>query len=966
MSGFVPNPQQRQAIEHVRGPMVVIAGAGTGKTKVLVERIAQLVASGEARPQEILAVTYTDKSAAELVEKLGERGVPTGWRACTFHALCYGIVQRARQDFRLLEEKDLWILLRRRLDTLGLKYYIKAPRPHEFLNALLDFFSRCQDELVDAARFTAYVEQLRAGKHELPRVTKSKQCDAIALAEHMERCQEIARVFTRVEAMLREENLGTFGDMITRAVRLLRADPAVLRSEQEKARFLLIDEFQDANVAQIELAKLLAGDEQNVFAVGDPDQAIFRFRGASSAAFEEFLRRFPGSKAVALKENQRSTSHILHCAYSVILLNPAVHCPLPGGREYVRQPLRSAREQRATDDGKPLVPQKMEIVLNGGKEEEAADIAAAIDEMRKLDASGSIAVIYRQNSHREEIARALSERKIPFVVKGLDIFDTAVIRDLVACLGAVASLANSEALFRVAALPMFTIDGEAMRAALASASREASFATLLKQIPGGPRVLAAVEKARSYAASVDWNASRVCDYVVRSFRFSEFDEEVRVFREFVDKWHAKPITETGSLEELMGYLELFRDAGGVLEMPVPEHNGAVQLMTVHSAKGLEFNTVFVLRANSGSFPVSYRETLFEFPQALREMPRTDDGKQIQQEEERRLFYVALTRARDSLHVYARPGTGKDISPAGLLRLVMRSDLAKGCWTQRRARPFTANLAAAAADTSGIVAWLLMKPRADIRQRPLSATSIDAYDTCPLKYKLMYDWRIPGPASAAMVYGQIVHDVLRDIHQAIIAERPRSEGEVLQQFRERMAEARFDDEYQRRLFEQQGARHLSAYLASLAAGPAPAVLHAERTFDMKVDGIRVRGRMDRVDRSADHRLRIVDFKTGSAFDQKKADDSLQLSIYAIAARETLDAEAGELVIHNLEDNSQVLTRRDGDAMAETRAKIVTVAEGIAAEHFQAKPGFWCHSCDFRNLCPATEQKLWVISSAVGTS
>ena len=963
MSGFVPNPRQKEAIEHVHGPMLVIAGAGTGKTTVLVERIARLVATGEARPEEILAVTYTDKAATELVERLAAR-VGEGLHACTFHSLCYGILQRAGQEFRLLEEKDLWILLKRRLHELGLQYYIKAAKPHEFLDALLDFFSRCQDELVDAARFSRYVEELREGQHTPPRVTKSKKSAGITPAEHLERCEEIARVFARVEAMLRERNLGTYGDMITGAVRLLSADPSVLRREQQRARFLLIDEFQDANVAQIQVAHLLAGEEHNVFAVGDPDQAIFRFRGASSAAFQEFQRRFPGTKAVPLDENQRSTSNILACAFSVIDGNAAVDCRLPDGSEYERHALRSAREERAVEEGKPLTPARVEIVLHGGKEEEAADIAAEIEELRSSGQGGDTAIVYRMHSHREEMARALAERGIPFVVKGLDVLETAVIRDLLACLAAVASLSDSEALFRVAALPMFGVDGDAMRAALAAASREASFVSLLPRIPGGARVLAAVEKARGYAASVNWEAAPVCAFAVRAFGFSESDDPVRILREFVEKWHTRPITESGSLEEFIAYVDLFREAGGKLELPVPAAEGAVQLMTAHSAKGLEFDTVFVLRANSGSFPMSYKEAVFEFPQALREMPLPDDSKQIHAEEERRLFYVALTRARDSLRVYARPGRGKDTTPAGLLRGIMSGARAEGCWRQHSARPFTATIEAGAAPASGVATWLLMKPRPEIAQRGLSATSIDAYDTCPMKYKLMQDWQIPGPASASMLYGKIVHDVLRDIHQAILDGRARTEGEVLQRFRELIAAAAFDDDYQRTLFEQQGARQLGAYLSALARQPAPPVLHAERGFQMKVGGVPVRGRMDRVDRLEGGGVRVIDFKTGSVFDQDKADKSLQLSTYAIAARETLNAEPAELVIHNLEDNSEVRTARDEAAVLETRAKIAEVAEGIAAERFDPKAGFWCRWCEYRNLCPATEQKLYVIATAAG--
>ncbi len=467
---FVPNRAQREAIEHIHGPMVVIAGAGTGKTRVLVERVGRLIETGVAKPDEILAVTYTDKAAAELVERVTKRLGKTDLRACTFHALCLGILKSNRQDFRLLEDKDLWILLRRKLESLGLNYYVKAVQLAEFLHTLLDFFSRCQDELVDAARFQRFVEEIRAGKHAPPRVTKSKKCAEITPDEHLSRCEEIAHVFTRVEEMLRKDNLGTFGDMITGAVRLLQSDARVLRAEQQRSRFLLIDEFQDANLAHIELIRLLAGEAQNVFVVGDPDQAIFRFRGASSAAFEEFLRLFPLASAVVLEENQRSTSTILNCAFAVINRNPVVECPLTDGRRYVRQALRSAREQRAAEQRKPLTPETVQIVLNYGKEEEAGDIAEAIAERWRSDDRGSIAVLYRQNSHRDEICQALAERRIPFVVKGLNVFETAVIRDLLACLSAVAKL-DSESLFRIAALPTFDVNGDALRSALASAKR---------------------------------------------------------------------------------------------------------------------------------------------------------------------------------------------------------------------------------------------------------------------------------------------------------------------------------------------------------------------------------------------------------------------------------------------------------------------------------------------------------------
>jgi DNA helicase-2/ATP-dependent DNA helicase PcrA len=291
--------------------------------------------------------------------------------------------------------------------------------------------------------------------------------------------------------------------------------------------------------------------------------------------------------------------------------------------------------------------------------------------------------------------------------------------------------------------------------------------------------------------------------------------------------------------------------------------------------------------------------------------------------------------------------------------------AKGCWVQRQARPFTATIHAAAA-TTGVGAWLLLQPSAALAGQGLSATTVEAYQTCPLKFKLLRDWQIPGPVSAAMFYGNIVHQVLRDFHQAWQAGRPRSEGEVLQRFGALLAEAPFDDEFQRVLYQKQGAQQLSAFLACQAQQPPPAILHVERDFQIKIDGVLVRGRMDRVDRLGERRIRILDFKTGAAYTQQKADDSLQLTLYAIAARQAWGAEPQELMIYNLEDNSQIVTPRTEVQLQEARDKVRQVAEGIKAGNFDPTPGFHCRWCEYRNLCPATEQKLYSIERAAGAN
>ena len=998
--GFTPNERQRQAIEHVHGPMLVVAGAGTGKTTVLAHRIAYLIADGHARADEIVALTYTDAAAVHLKKKTSEvlGRDAAGLQASTFHAYGNNLLMSAGRGFGVLDEKDVWVLLRRRLSELPLRHYQPPRDPGEFLDALMQFFSRCQDELVDAARYRKYVEDLRAGKCGLPRVALSKIDATLSDEAKLERCAEIAAVFQKVEEMFAAGNqkgrFGTFGDMITGAVRLLREDATVLAEARKKARFLLIDEFQDANVALIELSRLVAGEERNVFAVGDPDQAIYRFRGASSAAFDEFLRRFPNAKGVILNENQRSTSHILGCAHAVVCKNPEVDRRLSPGVDFRRQRLISGRERRAmesaslaaapsgkkagkhsetlplfaeADEEAPvaLVPQPVSIVL-ADKHQEATDVAEEIAALHGTGWTGSIAVIYRLHAHADEIAYELAARGIPAVVKGIDALETPEGGDLLAALGAVASLSNVDDIFRVSAFPMFGVEAAEVSRRLVEGAN-ASYATLLASIPGGDRVVKAIDEGRSYAASVEWQTVEVTKHVVREFQFNPASGPVARICKFIEDWRKKAITEKGTLEEFVEYMNYFRDAGGKLELtpePTEDVTDPVQLMTAHAAKGREFDRVFVLRANPPSFPGSFRENIFEFPQALREMPAADDTKELHNQEERRLFYVAMTRAKDYLSIYARAGTNRKNLPTGFTRDIMSASALNGAWTQRQAREAAVGrIEAAAAPQSGVANWMLAAPMRIVPDATLSATAIEAYDTCPLKFKLSREWRIPGPVSAAMLYGNVMHAVLRDYHEAEIAGRVRDQVFVVELFEQMMAEARFDDPIQARLYREQGARQLAEYVRLREKGTALPVVHAEQNFEIKISGVRVRGRIDRVDDDHGHR-RIVDFKTGKAYDQRKAEDSIQLGIYALAARELWGEVPQALVIYNLEDNSETVSTRTSGALASLECKVEEVADGIRQSleggFFEARPEFHCKWCDFRSVCPAREQRLYSIA------
>ena len=521
---ILPDERQQQAIGHVHGPMLVIAGAGTGKTTVLTQRVANLIREGHARPDEILALTYTDNSAAEMVARVrGELkgSAIDGLQTCTFHAWCNGLLHRRGADFGVLDDKDLWVFLRRRIRDLRLKHFVRAANVGQFLDSLLEFMRRCQDELVGPAEYARYVERLERGEVPLPRVARSKKHAEMEDVEILERCQEIARVFATVEDMLREKNLGTFGHMITNAYQLLKDDPALLEKERLGTRFLLVDEFQDANFAQVEILSLLAGPEANVFAVGDPDQAIYQFRGASSEAFTLFAKKFPGARVVALEKNRRSLTPILRCAFGIVAENPQVFAQAQRNSiSYQRTPLASLRDEEADAERRQHRSAAGRNCYLGSKEVEAADLAYRIQKKHREQRCkwSDFAVLYRQHSHRDELVHEFAERGIPFSIEGLDVLDTPEVRDVLACLSAAVSPNDAASLFRVAALPQFGINPMELRAAMRAVRRdELDLRAVLGKLPNGAAVLESVEKMHREVEKDGVRADYAANLVVRHF-----------------------------------------------------------------------------------------------------------------------------------------------------------------------------------------------------------------------------------------------------------------------------------------------------------------------------------------------------------------------------------------------------------------------------------------------------------------
>jgi DNA helicase II / ATP-dependent DNA helicase PcrA len=630
---------------------------------------------------------------------------------------------------------------------------------------------------------------------------------------------------------------------------------------------------------------------------------------------------------------------------------------------YQRAALASEREAEAASEGMPIVAPLVEIVIWGDKEVEAADLARQIQKKKKEQRCNwkDFAILYRQHGHREELVKEFTERGIPFSIEALDVLHTPEIRDVIACLTAAVSPGDAASLFRVAALPQFSINPTDLRAAMRAVRRdELDFRKVLEQLPNGAAVLENVEKAHPQVEKEGVRAVDAARIVVRHFALAD-SPPVSAFLNFVDAWHRKPITEIGSTAEFLDYLDYFAQAHGAITLP-PTTTDAVRLLTVHTAKGLEFRHVAIIRGSSPSFPCSWREPLVDLPPELRTSGPERDDKVVNEEEERRLFYVAMTRARDTLAIYTKQGTAKkDPTPTKFLREFMPNLAYKKFWRSRPAAAVQDDLFAEeqkiAIEHSNVAAWLLAPPSANF-VTGLSASAITTYESCPLRFKLEREWNLPHDVPATLHYGAVMHSVLRTFYDARRFGREIPDAELLEMMRKGLVDAGIADRYQYELYLKQGIQQLQQFLELARTTPQPDVLQTEQNFDLQIGATKLRGRLDRIDRLASGGVAIVDYKTGKPKSQEDADESLQLSLYALAAREVWGHEVAQLIFYNLENNTAIATTRNSAQLEEAKIRVQEVAEDIAERKFDAKPGYQCVFCPYRNLCPATEKVIFV--------
>jgi DNA helicase-2/ATP-dependent DNA helicase PcrA len=973
--GIPLNPEQRAAVQHGEGPLVVVAGAGTGKTRVITERIRYLLdTQPELTGKEILGLTFTDKAAAEMKHRVVAaargRGESDAERAeavtlSTFHSFCNSLLQELDPDLKPIDKIDHWILLRRNLPLLQLEHYRRLAEPGQFLGDFVDFFSRCQDELVTPDDYQRYAKEQAEN---FQRVRGAMAEDERRIRdEEIAKILEIARAYHASDLLLRERKLLTFGTQILDAVLHLRADKSLCESLRARYRYILVDEFQDTNIAQLELLWLLGGKRPNLVVVGDHRQAIYRFRGASFGSFTIFLKRFTSGSASTdqdllrpLTLNYRSAGRILRVAGQVIRHNEKpTNIP-----EY---PLTAVRE-----DG-----DKVRIVTHPSTEAEAQWVSS---ELRRLHHAGAkwrtFAVLYRSHAHRDKLVDALKARKIPFVIKNLSILSHRLVRDLIAYLRLIHHTSDDVACARVLAMPAWGLEPAELVRLIERAAKSKGVSlweTMLAAkgeppFSGGGRNLGELvellselrKKARELTATELFDAlaeALEIDSAVSAEDRKYFDR----LAQFVREW--QPKSETQRLKEFVEYLGYFEQAGGSINLE-QESGDAVQLMTVHAAKGLEFEHVYVLRLVQRSFPAGEKPRVLEFPAELMKEEQPQGSFHIQ--EERRLFYVAVTRAKQRLTLNtvvnkrSKPSTFLDdiLMDAQIKRRdveQLEPALATEPPAGTEAEPVLFDASERRARIgSQIGEWATAYRPPVPEPLQISPSGIGTLEACPQKYLFNYSWKLRGGPAAAMSFGSVMHNTIKYFIGEMAKGRTLPFEEMVRKFELEWTSAGFEDDYQEQEYRRDGLAQLRAFHAGTLASP-PHVIAQEKVFELPMDNnVVLAGRMDQVNRLGPGQEEIVDYKTGRPRNEDKARKDVQLSVYALAAREVFDWNPARLTLYYLQTNQPVSTTRDDKQLKKVCTEIQEAAADIRAGDFPAKPGFACRFCDYESICPAREQ------------
>ncbi len=982
----VLNQDQLQAITHGQGPLLIIAGAGTGKTTVITERIKHLVINQKISPSQILALTFTEKASREMEERV-DIALPYGYTQLwisTFHAFCEQILRDEavhiglNPSYRLISETEAILFLRNHLFDFHLSYFRPLGNPTKFLNGMLQHFSRLKDEDIQPEEYLQYAENL------------SKE--STIEPDEIKKTIELAFAYKKYEELKATEGIMDFSDMIAHTLKLFRTRKNILKSYQDRFPYILIDEFQDTNYAQNTLAILLAGEKKNITVVGDDDQAIYRWRGAAVSNILQFRKSYPLTRVITLTKNYRSTEEILNKSYTLIQYNNPDRLEV---KEQINKKLTSMRQIKG---------HAVEFLFSQRVENEADLVVEKIQDLlnKKNYTYKDIAILVRANDYAQPFVRGLQRNNIPYQFLGPgQLFHQEEIKDLIAYLKVLSQFDDSASLYRVLTMPIFHLESVTI-AALLNLSRRKNYSLfetlavvtdsvqhesesfdIFLNTPNKEKIRSIYTMIKHHLDLVSKeSAGQILYYFLKDSGMLQqmSDETVGLdqkkyqnIAKFFDKLKTfESEHDDARVFAIIEWIELSMQLG---ESPMSSDtdwtdNNAINILTIHSSKGLEFPIVFLVNLVNQRFPSRQRREQIPIPQDLIKdiLPEGDYHMQ----EERRLFYVGMTRARDYLfltaaHFYGEGKRERKISPfvyetlgeEYTTKLLHRQKI-----QNHIIQPSLLDWADSINQNNNIIS---QTPASSIpRITYISYSQLQTYDICPLHYKLKYVLKIPTPLSPSQSFGTSVHAALRSIYQSVIKQEPLDFARFsLDSLLEKVwiRDGYSNKEHEKMAFLKAKdviKRYIAAHFLNQSVPTTPIAVEIPFQFSVKDPSkntfIKIGGRIDRVDKISENNIEIIDYKTGNNMPtEKQLATDLQLTVYALAATQVHDAmfnkqpEEVKLSLYYLEEDKKLTTTRTREQLEEGKQDIFKRINDIATSQFLCSASSFCANCEYKMLC-----------------
>lgn len=950
------NSEQQTAVTHRDGPLLIIAGAGTGKTTVITRRIAWLIAEKLAAPGEILALTFTEKAAGEMESRIDQL-LPYGYTdttIATFHAFGDQLLREHSLDldlppeFRVLSSDEQELFLTERLDTIDNLLELRpVTNPGKYIHHILKVISRAKDELVGPAAYAAAAKQLlaTATDDEAKRAAR-RQID-------------IATIYQAYEDLKAQEGVIDFGDQIMKLVSFLDREPGIRTKLQNTYRYILVDEFQDTNIAQFALVQRLLGDERNITVVGDDDQAIYKFRGAAVANILSFLTEYPDATKVVLSRNYRSTQKILDTAHTLIQGNNPDRLEATLGIE--------KRLIGTTEGTLPVFHWYSHDV------DELDALVELIRVEHKHRPLNEIAVLVRTNALLAPIAAALHRADIPYTASSDHGFiHKPEVRGVIAFFTALLHPLDSLAYMKLAFSPFYQLDPVwILQINDAAKHDKREFSEILEdkhhiaweRMPpeGQTRVAEFRDSIASYRQLVgiktpgellyQFLKERGVLHAAPSAKSAANSGAIGQLSLFSDYTEGEQLTLIQNLAAVFEAIKRYEAAGrdpfvprfvehldellGHVTPPTVDLGPdvpAVQLMTVHAAKGLEFDVVILPNFTADRFPARRKHEPLTLPDSLiaETLPTGDEHL----EEERRLAYVAMTRARRQLYLSGAAKSGE-----GTRTKKPSPFIAEALSSAETANPIER---VNSADRIHQFAPTAITPVPTKLRMPthdgllfLSPAMIETYTNDPYQFYWRYVLNAPQPASHHLSYGNAIHAAIECYHRLRLNGQHPTPDDLLKRYDEAWSSEGFASRADEDRLRAHGRETLRRFFVRAEKGTAPS--HIEETVTLHVPGARIRGRIDAI---YAERGEIRDFKTSEVKDDKdaakKIKDNIPIKIYALAYQKRFGKLPERLVLDFVEKDLEATLIPTPEIIAATDEIIAAAVAGIHAGQFDPNP------------------------------